>query len=410
MYKEICEYLTREIYPFHMPGHKRNPEFFPRDFFSLDLTELPETDILSQPKGMIKNLQKKIANFYGAGESFFLVNGASSGIVAAICATCNEKTPLFVPRNAHVSLYNGLVFSGAKPTYYFPEITSCGIAAGVEPKIFDTLPHGAVVFVVSPTYEGFVSDIAAIAKKVHAHDGVLIVDEAHGAHFAFHDYFPATALSCGADIVINSLHKTLPAMSGCAVLHTKKNFSRLQFFINAMQTTSPSFAMLAACDFMLEKLWHDASLFEKYISRLEDFRENAPPCLYGREMVGQCAIHDMDLGKLFFSCAKPAEKIAEVFARDHKVQLEMAKGNHFLAMTSVADTQEGFDRLKAAVSNVDAGKIFPRTKINLPEQMLTPREAMLGEHSEQISAKLIAEYPPGIATLVPGERNLHAKI
>ncbi|MCL2225617.1 MAG: aminotransferase class I/II-fold pyridoxal phosphate-dependent enzyme [Defluviitaleaceae bacterium] len=432
MHKEIEDYLTRGLYPFHMPGHKRNAKFFPTHSNMLDLTEIPCMDVLSSPRGIIKNFQKKIAEFFFAEESFFLVNGSSSGIIAALCAVFSDaekKRPLFAARNSHVSFYNGLVFCGAKPTYFMPEITADGLAGGVSPKPFDDIPQGAVVFLVSPTYEGFVSDIAAIAQKVHAANGILIVDEAHGAHFPFHERFPKSAMQLGADISINSLHKTLPAISGCAVLHANSarvDLSRLKFFINAMQTTSPSYMLMASCDFMLEKLWREPHLFEEYVTRLDNFRqelsgETGTLRLIGRERIGENAIFDMDDGKLLFAsntCADSAEEIAEIFAQKYKLQFEMAKGNHLLAMTSVADTAEGFARLNTAAREYGATCRTACTKPatapspTLPEIILTPRQAAqsqtetipAGHATGRISAEIIADYPPGIAKIVPGER------
>lgn len=424
MHNEISDYLRRGIYPFHMPGHKGRADFFPPDFFACDLTELAATDILSAPTGIIKNFLEKISGFFCAEKSFFLTNGASAGIIAAINAVCDEKTPIFVPRNAHVSVYNALVFCGARPIYYFPEITADGLAGGVSSENFAEIPRGAVVFVVSPTYEGFVSDIGAIAETVHSRGGVLIVDEAHGAHFAFHEFFPTHALKLGADIVVNSLHKTLPAVSGCAVLHAKGgrvDLSRLQFFANAAQTTSPSFALMAACDFMLEKLWHEPRLFEKYVARIVKFRREFRSGgfeLSGRERVGENAIFDIDEGKLLFSAnAHNAEEISEIFAREYGVQFEMAKGRHLLAMTSVADTDEGFERLARPWGRTFfEKKVLPQTPAQknfaIPEMVLTPREAMQSEAEEvareaavgRIAAELIADYPPGIAQIAPGER------
>jgi len=457
MYNTILEYVSQDMYPFHMPGHKRNLNFFPPEMVALDITEIPEMDILSAPTGIIAEFQKKIANFYQARESFFLVNGSSAGIVAAICATCGENSPVLVPRNAHVSLYNGLVFSGAKPIYYLPEITPDGLAGGVAANTFNDIPHGAVVFVVSPTYEGFVSDISAIAKKVHERGGVLIVDEAHGAHFAFHKSFPKTALSQGADIVINSLHKTLPAISGCAVLHVRDSsridVQRLRFYVNAMQTSSPSYMLMASCDFMLEKLWQAPALFDEYVTRLEETRqaltttEGTAIKLSSRERIGQNAIFDIDEGKLLFALNETnttAEEISAIMASEYKLQPEMAKGRHLLLMTSVADTAEGFSRLKTAITGLNQKFVCPCAKPpyvpasipTLPEAILTPREALkksgtaafrqlhelqsqnheqfpsLQKNSEEIpvaeaigriSTELIAEYPPGIAIIAQGE-------
>jgi lysine decarboxylase len=275
---------------------------------------------------------------------------------------------------------------------------------------FGDLPPNAVVFVTSPTYEGFTANIAEIAEKVHAGGGLLVVDEAHGAHFAFHEYCPKSALSQGADIVISSLHKTLPTMSGMAVLHVKKgakvDIPRLKFFVNAMHTTSPSYFMMAQCGFALGKLWENPAIFDEYVSKLKKLRELLNP------------IPTDDPTKLLFRTDISAEKVAKILAEDYKIQAEMARGQDLLFMTSVADTDEGFERLVGAVRGIEkhlvpTEKYVPPACFSaLPEIAVSPREAMLAQHetvpAEQavgrISAELVVEYPPGIPLLVPGER------
>ncbi|MCL1842584.1 MAG: aminotransferase class I/II-fold pyridoxal phosphate-dependent enzyme, partial [Defluviitaleaceae bacterium] len=392
MYKQIFAQHSGDIYPFHMPGHKRNSEFFPPNLLSLDVTEIPGTDVLSAPDGIIKDFQQRLADFYNAKESFFLVNGSTTGIIASVCCLCNteKKEILFAPRNAHVSLYNGLVFSGAVPVYYLPEITPDGLAGGVSPEVFDKMPRGATAFVVSPTYEGFVSDIAAISEKVHARDGVLIVDEAHGAHFPFHKSFPKPALALGADIVVNSLHKTLPTLSGCAVLHINHNVSvnasRMQFFINAVQTASPSYMHMTTADFTLKKLWAQPDLFEQYVERIAQIRlaHADAECfkISGCERIGTNAIFDVDKGKLLYTLnSLTAEKFSETLAREYKIQAETAVGRHLLFMTSVADTQNGFDRLKNALLLTPRLKFAKQTPITpLKGGIATPtlRKGLIG--------------------------------
>jgi len=435
VYKQIMHHIAQDIYPFHMPGHKRNSAFFPPNLQDLDVTEIPGMDVLSHPTGMIQELQQKIANFYGASDSFLLVNGSSAGLVAAICATCTDGSPLIVPRNANTSIYNGMALSGAAPQYIMPQITPDGLAGGISPSAFDDMPYGATALVVSPTYEGFVSDIATIAEKVHARGGILIVDEAHGAHFAFHKAFPQSALQLGADIVVQSLHKTLPAPSQCAVLHigktSKADISRIKFHVNALQTSSPSYILMSVCDFMLHKLWENPKYFDEYVARLENLRaalpcakDDAPLRLSGMERIGTNAIFDVDISKLLFTSytAVTGEEIAEIMAKEHKVQMEMANDRHILAMTSVADRLEGFERLKIAVDAVIATRITsvpvgancvrPNANCALPEVALTPRQALAlpsqeipwEESAGRISAQLVANYPPGIAIIAPGER------
>jgi len=430
MYEQIIKYLAKDIYPFHMPGHKRNPQFVPPNLLDLDMTEIPGMDVLSSPTGIIRELQTEIAQFYGAEHSFLLVNGSSAGILAAVCATCADGDTLVVPRNAHASVYNAMVMSGAMPKYIMPQMTADGLAGGIAPSAFDELPKGAAVLIVSPTYEGFVSDISAIASRVHSKGGVLIVDEAHGAHFPFSKVFPPSALSQGADIVIQSLHKTLPAPSQCALLHVKGpriDINRIKFLINAVQTSSPSYILMSVCDYMLRKLWQQPNFFEDYMYRLEKIRTHLPGeksaaalRLSGMERVGENAIYDIDIGKLLFTShtGLSAEALAKMMANEYKVQMEMAAGRHILAMTSVADTDEGFNRLKVAIDGLNSKLPAIDVKDSLlppffmPEFVIPPRQAVRLPSKEvpwedaigQVSGQLIAKYPPGIALVAPGER------
>ena len=470
IYDKIKDYLKQDIYPFHMPGHKRNPLFMPKDLLSLDMTEIPDMDVLATPMGILLEQQQRIADFYGAYKSYFLVNGSSAGIVAAICATCRKvamplcgtrggasptsnnlsfheynnflakkDSSIVIPRNAHISVYNGLVLSGATPYYVKPDILPNGLFGGVNPDNYKNVPYGATVLVVSPTYEGFVSDIKTIADYVHANDGILIVDEAHGAHFPFHKSFPKNALSQGADIVINSLHKTLPALSQCAVIHAQGNlvdYNRLSFYINVMQTSSPSYILMATSDYMLKMLWERPHLFEEYITRLKKLRDSMPnsqaPLHLFNAKKGEYSIYAIDPSKLLFNTTMHnAESISSIFASTYKIQMEMAKANFILAMTSVADTDKGFNRLKKAVHTIASARVsksqynkFAKFLTNpndficktynnftLPEVIFTPYEAQqydtiqvpLKDSVGRICAELITEYPPGIVTLAPGE-------
>ena len=411
-----------------MPGHKRNPMFSPQGLADYDLTEIPGMDILRSPCGIIRDLQDRISRFYNADESFLLVNGSTAGIIAAICATYREGGKLYAARNGHVSMYNGIALAGAFPIYILPEMTADGLAGGINPNIVDDLGEGDpfTVLITSPTYEGFVSDIKSIAENVHSKGGILIVDEAHGAHFRFHDAFPDSALDLGADIVIQSFHKTLPALGQLAVLHVKGlrvDSSRLRFFLQAMQTTSPSYMLMAQLDYALSMLWKRPELFDMYVSRLLALRkaltaeEDQAIKLSGAERIGKHGIHDIDQGKLLFSHNN--ESIYDILAQEYRLQLEMGSNHHLLAMTSVADTDEGIQRLWAAMGSLnikmEAGKQeisqLP-SHIVIPELVLPPGGAITKETEVipweaspgRISAEIIASYPPGIALIAPGER------
>ncbi|MCL2499020.1 MAG: aminotransferase class I/II-fold pyridoxal phosphate-dependent enzyme [Defluviitaleaceae bacterium] len=442
MYEHINAYLNKDIYPFHMPGHKRNTFFLPPDPISLDLTEIPGMDVLHEPTGLLRDMQADLAAFFNADESFLLVNGSTAGIVAAICAASADGGTLFAARNGHASMYNGLVLAGTTPRYFYPRIRTDGLIGGVDPHILDDMPRDvSAVFVVSPTYEGFTSDIEAIAKRVHKKNAILIIDEAHGAHFPFHKSFPRSALNQGADIVINSLHKTLPTLGQTAVLHVRGNRvdrARLRFYLNAVQTTSPSYILMGATDYTLKLLWQTPKLFDDYVKRLNALRENLgeqTPSRTERKLINllPCA-HGDDPSKLLFEVSDPnlTQRINETFADEYKIQLEMAWGSHILAMTSVADTDEGFSRLLHAVREINgrangdcrhhrtplarssvpaATEALPPIP-KLPEIVFPPRTALqqpaetipLPEAAGCISAELIAPCPPGIALVAPGER------
>ncbi len=452
IYKFLKQYNEKDIYPFHMPGHKRNGSFFDNElnFYSMDITEIEGSDNLRNPTGIIKNANEKIAKAYGAKESLMLVNGSSSGIISAIMSVCKDNDNILFARNSHISAYTGLVFSGANPIYIYPEITHYGIIGGIQPeKIkyeFEKKKDIKAVFITSPTYEGFCSDIEKIAEIVHSYNSILIVDEAHGAHFGFHDSFPKSAVSLGADIVIQSFHKTLPTLNQSSVLHIcsdRVNSDIIKQFTSYMQTTSPSYILLATIENIINIINQSGnSLFNNYVSMLNKFRNDISNTkfirLIGKEVL-EYAVQSIDIGKLVFYI-NPNEKftvnkIEKILFEKFKVQMEMYGFNYFVAMTSIADTQSGFDRLKNGIFYIDniindyndLNFSVNKNKINinkfnfLSEQFLNlrdittksilPRKAVNSQKKPneiynsigKISAGFITPYPPGIPLVAPGE-------
>ena len=244
-------------YPFHMPGHKRNKKFLNDfyDFINLDFTEIDETDNMHKPEGIIKNSKEIISKTFGAEESYFLVNGSSCGIIASIMACLSPNEHILVARNCHISVYNGIILSGALPIYIYPTIKyniPCGIDIENIKKAIEKYKNIKAFILTSPTYEGFVCDIEKISNFLHKNNIILIVDEAHGAHFNFSNNFPKSALQCGADIVIQSFHKTLPAFTQCGVLHLKSKIvdkHKLEKCLPIIQTTSPSYMFMMSIEY-----------------------------------------------------------------------------------------------------------------------------------------------------------------
>lgn len=432
------EYSKAGSYPFHMPGHKGGRLGAFSDIAALDITEIAGFDNLHKPAGIIEQAQKKLAELVGASESFFLVNGSTCGLEAAILAVCNPGDTMIVARNCHRSVYSGMILAGVNPVYIEPEIEyHTGLIGGIKPsKLLSCLqkyPNSKAVIITSPTYEGFTSDIEQICRLVHDFDIPLIVDEAHGAHFGYHNAFPKSAVYYGADIVVQSFHKTLPAFTQTAVLHVGGNNidrNKLKQTLQLVQSSSPSYLLMASLDECVHYLEKDGlQKFEIYANMLFDFRKVMNDLknitLVDKQCVGKYAIFDVDLGKLCFVLPKgkySGTDALEYLRQKHKLELEMAGQHHILAMSSIADSLDGFLRLQESIFSMDemfenqeANTTFSEkeeSKQNLsPTVVYNPREAffapkqfhLLDESVGKICGEFIIPYPPGIPLLAPGE-------
>ncbi|NEP59432.1 MAG: aminotransferase class V-fold PLP-dependent enzyme, partial [Symploca sp. SIO2G7] len=259
----LRECSSRAHAAFYTPGHKRGQGIsqlhqmvFGSDIFQVDMPELPELDDLFAPQSAILDAQQLAAETFGADHTWFLVNGSTCGVEAAILATCGPGDEVLVPRNAHQSVLSGLILSGALPVWIAPTYDSnwqlvLGITADAIAASLQQHPNVKAVVVVSPTYEGVCSDIAAISAIVHRYDVTLIVDAAHGPHFAFHPELPPTALSGGADVVVHSTHKVLSAFTQAAMLHVQGkrcDRTRLNQALRITQSSSPSYLLLGSLD------------------------------------------------------------------------------------------------------------------------------------------------------------------
>ena len=408
-----------------MPGHKRNKSFLDFNFLDFDLTEIHEMDNLNNPQDSILESQKFLATIFGSDESCILVNGSTTGILASILAVCSDNDSILIARNSHRSAYAGIFLSGAFPRFILPEMTRFSFSGAVSPekisKMLSKHPDIKAVFITSPTFEGVCSDIQSIADVVHSFGKILIVDEAHGAHFNFNDFFPKSAVLCGADIVIQSLHKTLPAPTQCSLLHInghRVDRTLLKQQLAFIQTSSPSYIFMGAIEHSIRYITENNFLFEDYISMLNNFYaeanvfKNLIPL--NESYIDSISIFDFDKSKLvFFSGLR--DSVDSIFRDKFKIQLELCGLHHFIAMTSVADTEEGFYRLLNALKYIDNYK-YTEDKFNflpceIPEMVLHPRKAfysdkvrcLLHKAEYQISASFLIPYPPGIPIVAPGE-------
>ena len=439
LYKKLAQYEKSGAYPFHMPGHKRNPASVDGDFpFGRDITEIEGFDNLHHPEGVIKEAQEELAKLYEVKESYFSVNGSTAALLAAISASVKKGGKILVARNCHKAVYHGIYLRDLVPVYIYPHLDAeLGINGGISPARVDRFleedPEIEAVLITSPTYDGIVSDVEQIAGIAHRYNIPLIVDEAHGAHFRYSDYFPVPAEKLGADLVIQSFHKTLPSMTQTAVLHRctdRVSREKVARFMGIYQSSSPSYILMASLDACTDKMQRDGKeMFCAYTALLSKARERLSKCRYIRLFEGSQEAFDYDRSKLILSTVHSSLKGAELAAllrEEFAIEVEMETEDYVIAMSAVGDTQEGFERLCAAVEEIDrreAKKEHPsrnsekteadgKIRFGDKKQVMTISQAMesetvrcpLEESVGKISAEFAYLYPPGIPLLVPGEQ------
>lgn len=453
LYEKLQEYGESDYYPFHMPGHKRSNRYEDEKNapYVYDITEIDGFDNLHHPEGVIKESMERAARLYRAKKSYYLVNGSTCGILSAISALMEQKEVLIMARNSHKSAYHAAFLLNVDVKYVYPEYNETygfyeGISVDeikdtVEEVLGDEKKIGAV-FLTSPTYEGVISDIRRIADYLHEREILLIVDEAHGAHLGFCSYFPDTALHCGADIVIQSLHKTLPALTQSAILHigesSKVKEDELERYLSIYQTSSPSYVLLSSMDHCMNVLEvHGRELFTKYVEKLEQLREQLQDLKYFKLY----EYHEKKNTEAFYDYSKlviipderffTGKKLYDILLEKYHLQMEMASEKYVIAMTSVYDVEEGFKRLVEALKDMERQirisiqyqkKYGDAISPELPQRYGPAKmsRAIVGrkikdavfEDSDRIefcrargkiSQEFIYLYPPGVPVLAPGE-------
>ena len=307
LYKKLESYGQSDYYPFHMPGHKRNRASSADDFlFERDITEISGFDNLHHAEGILKEAQEYAAQIYGTKKCFFSVNGSTAALLAAVSASVNKGGKILVARNCHKAVYHALYLRELQPVYIYPhEDQRLGINGGISPerveRYLEENTDVQAFLLTSPTYDGVVSDIKTIAEVVHRHKIPLIVDEAHGAHLHYSKYFRCSAADLGADIVIQSFHKTLPSMTQTAVLHICSDMAdveKIKRFMGIYQTSSPSYILMASMDACMDKLRKDGQqMFREFTFNLEKARQRLSKCekikLIEGSMIEGSGIYDL---------------------------------------------------------------------------------------------------------------------
>lgn len=427
-------YGKSDVYPFHMPGHKRNPLPFP-EVYGIDITEIDGFDNLHHAEGILKEAQQRAADLYGSKYCYYLVNGSTCGILASICAAVKKRGKILVARNSHKAVYHALFLSELAAEYLYPAVTECGIQGQItSQQVEDVLkkdPEIAAVVITSPTYEGIISDIEGIAESAHAHGIPLIVDSAHGAHLGFGGEFPQNAVGLGADAVIESLHKTLPSFTQTALLHLNSDRiskSRIEKYLGIYETSSPSYILMAGMDACIRTVKeHGAELFNNYRSKLDEFYQSCEDLkklhVMTKKDLSKKEAYAWDDSKLVIfvrDISKSGEWLYKELLAKYHLQLEMASGDYALAMTGIMDKDEGYQRLSAALHEIDRKLCGADTTKKQqfiheiyrpnPQQMQIyeaeereTAEVSFDEATGKVSADFIFLYPPGIPLIVPGE-------
>lgn len=429
----------------------------------MDLTEVGGLDDLHAPSGVIEEAQRLAAEAFGAGRSFFLVNGTTAGILALLLATAAEKETVLVPRNAHRSVLAGLILSGARPVYLRPEYDAdldlaLGITTSSVAQALADHPDAAALVLINPTFHGFAPPVGEIIRVCG--NVPVLADEAHGAHFAFHRAFPPSALSAGAAAAVQSLHKTAGSLTQSSILHLGSPLepgstpgsaragaleptrvtlepARVAAMLRLVQSTSPSYLLMASLDLArremalsgeqnLDRALALAAEARRSIERIPGLRCPGP------DMIGRPGVAGFDSTKLLIDTRGAGMSGWEVsqFLMRHDIAVELAGSGYVLAMVTIGDTPETIEALVTALSRLPrqtggspersgrsegsggpGGVPDPLGEPPIPLQAMTPRQAYLApkdsipleEAAGRIAGEMVAPYPPGISVLCPGE-------
>ncbi len=407
---------------FTTPSHNQKPVFSQNfeSFYKQDFSEIEGFDNLSNPCNAILMAQGKVSDCFKTKQTFFVVQGATTAIHAAMKTIINPGDKVLVARNCHKSIFNGLILTAGFVDWFMPETDpEWGIYTSVDPKKLEQtleLNDYKVFILTSPTYEGINSNIEEIAKICANHDTYLIVDESHGALYNFSDELPKTAIEQGADVSINALHKTAGALNQTALLHVSTNIKNyditvFQKALNIFQTTSPSYPLLSnieACVSYLAKegkndiknLLSEIEKLKKHLKRfgVEFYEaENHDPT---KILLKKDGISGFDLSDSMF--------------REFNIEDELCNSNCALYLTGIGTTKQKLEKLKNALKKIQTNPSFEFQKVDFqphPVVKVQPVDTFNREYIYvnkqdallKISNKLIMPYPPGIGLLYPGE-------
>ncbi len=426
----VDNYIEDDYISFHMPNHK-NQSILTKNtnLLSLDFTEIEDFDNLQDPKGAIKNSLERISSIYKTKKSYILVNGSTVGILASILGVCDKNDLILINRDSHKSVLSAIELCGCSFSYIYKEKSCLGNYRdfnyeNLENQINETLKTQKIkaICITSPTYEGVVSDIETLGALCKKYNIVLIVDEAHGAHLNHNKELPKSSIELGADVVVQSLHKTMPALTQTALLHICSDFApmdNIEKYLHMLQTTSPSYIFIYSIDKLMENL--NAIPFENHIQNIKKFRKT-----FKNSSNNDIIVVDEDFLKVkFFDITRlmiyskklTGKELHSILLYKYKLNFEMYTEKYVIGITSPLDEPVVYDRLLFALREIEkdysnsSDIVYEEKQIetfDLSIKTIESEESYYLETLEKAIDKIcyenIVPYPPGIPLLLKGEK------
>lgn len=448
----LKKYIEEGVISFHMPGHKNNRRGFEElswiqdNLYKIDNTEVPGLDNLHMPEEMILEAQLAAARAFKSNRSYFLINGSTSGIYSMILGATKPGDKIIVQRNCHKSVFTACLLGDLETAYLNPSILegfNIAVSLSVEDviRIMDKNSDAKAIVLTYPTYYGTCMDLESIAREAHKRNILVLVDEAHGAHSYFSSKLPKGAMECGADVSVTSLHKTTPALTQTALLNAGDiEVSGIEFMLRTFQSTSPSYVFLASMDAaryimeergsqLIDELLENIGIFKEKISKVSFYE------VLGNEHRSRGNIFDMDTTKLVIKSPIGGAKLDCILREKYGLQVEMSDINNIVALTSIGNDGESFERLYKALAEIAdkneemaEGSLWAANATGMPIGVLKSRGSMniikkgykasismraayysikrkvkLKDAVGMISSEMASPYPPGIPILLPGE-------
>jgi len=434
----LKDYINKKRPAFHMPGHHRGKGIYKllkdewgENIFLYDITEVEGLDYLHKPEGVIKEAQELAAKAFGSDYTFFLINGSTVGNLVMLSSTLKSKDKVILQRNSHRSVIGGLAVFDLEPIYIQSEIHKySGIPSGIKPEDYEyKLKNNSVKvsLITSPNYFGMCENIEEILKIGRKYDQTMLLDEAHGVHFPFNSKLPLTGIKIGYDMIVQSAHKTLPALTQTSFLHIKGNRVDMDKVFDALtylESSSPSYLFMVSLDVVRyqmesegEKIWNEIIDLSNYL-REEVNKIDGFYC-FGKEILND-EVYDLDLTKITINTKKiglTGFEVEEILNKKYNIEIELSDSYNILIFLTPGITKEEIDKLIITLKDISIkykkGPIEEEVIIpEIPKMAVTPKEAYINEKEiielkdakGRISGKVISAYPPGLPIVVPGEK------